>query len=160
MKKNSTHEILLGEEGFALVAALIASVLLLALGIMVIYLSTQDLRTSASVVGDKKALAAADTGVHQVSVNFNPANLSSSFYNTWTSVDATNDPNTQYYVNTPTLLALPPYPITGYSMQVGQGWGIIRYSVNITGRNTIYNSSIQITEGIGYGPISLGTSYR
>jgi len=149
-----------GEEGFALVAALIATILLMAIGVLVIYLSTQDLRTSSHVIGDKKALAAVDTGVHQVSVNFNPSNLSSSFYNTWTSVDTTNDPYTQYYVNAPTLLALPPYPITGYSMQVGQGWGIVRYSVTINGRNTIYNSSVQITEGIGYGPVSMGTTYR
>ena len=159
--KHKLHKILFSQEGFALVTAVIACALLLALGILVIYLSTQDLRTSSRVVGDKKALASVDSGIHNLVLNFNPATYTTdTFYNQWYQVDATNDPMSRYTVGTPSLLGLPPLPITGYSLEIGQGWGMTRYSVQVTGQNTNYSSSVQVTAGVGYGPIPTGTLYR
>ena len=48
------------EEGFALIAAILANLILLAVGIIAINISTQDLRISMRVVGDKKAMSAAE----------------------------------------------------------------------------------------------------
>ncbi len=50
------------EEGFALIAAVMANLILLAVGLIAINLSTQDLRMSMKVVGDKKAMSAAEGG--------------------------------------------------------------------------------------------------
>ncbi len=66
-KKNS-------EAGFALIAAIMACLILLALGMLVISLSTQDIRVSMKIVGEKRALAAADTGINSLSQTFDPQN--------------------------------------------------------------------------------------
>jgi hypothetical protein len=58
-KKNS-------EAGFALIAAIMACLILLALGMLVISLSTQDIRVSTKIVGEKRALAAAYTGINSL----------------------------------------------------------------------------------------------
>ena len=50
------------EKGFALVTAILACVILFALAMLILQLSTGDLRVSAKSVGDKKAMAAAETG--------------------------------------------------------------------------------------------------
>jgi hypothetical protein len=34
-------------------------------------------------------------------------------------------------------------------------WGMMRYDINIVGRNTTYNSQDTVTVGIGYGPVPL-----
>ena len=49
-----------------------ACLILLALGMLVISLSTQDIRVSMKIVGDKRALAAADTGINSLSQTFDP----------------------------------------------------------------------------------------
>jgi hypothetical protein len=159
--KHKPFKILFRQEGFALVTAVIACAMLLALGILVIYLSTQDLRTSGRVVGEKKALASVDSGIHNLVLNFNPLTYTTdTFYNQWYQVDAINDPNSKYSIGTPTMLSPPTFPLTGYSLEVGQGWGMTRYSVQVTGQNSNYASSVQVTSGIGYGPIPTGTLYR
>jgi Tfp pilus assembly protein PilX len=60
------------EKGYALVSAIIACVILLGLAMLVIQVSTQDLRISAQTVGEKKAMAATDSGIHRLVRNFNP----------------------------------------------------------------------------------------
>ena len=52
------------ESGFALIAAVLANLILLAVGIIALNLSTQDLRISMKVVGDKKAMSAAEAATH------------------------------------------------------------------------------------------------
>ena len=58
------------EKGFALVAALMANLILLAVGFIAINLSTQDIRISMRAVGDKKAVNAAETAVHMLAMDF------------------------------------------------------------------------------------------
>ena len=61
------------ERGFALIAALLANLILLAVGIVALNLSTGDIRISMRVVGDKKAVNAAEAGLHWLTVNFDAA---------------------------------------------------------------------------------------
>ena len=61
--------------GFALVTAILAIMILMALGYLVISVSTGDLKISSRVVGEKKALSAAETGIHRMMQNFDPANM-------------------------------------------------------------------------------------
>ena len=72
------------EKGFALIAALLANLILLAVGIVALNLSTGDLRISMRAVGDKKAVNAAEAGLHWLTVNFDAA--------TYTTLISVNPP--------------------------------------------------------------------
>lgn len=149
-----------GQGGFALVAALIAAIIMLAMGIMVIQMSTGDLRTGAAVVGEKKALAAVDTGIHRLLSGYDPADGASSGFGQWLSVDADNDPGTEYSIGAPAAGGGAPVPLPGYSMEAGQGWGMTRMTSRVSGRNSRYNTVVQVDVGMGYGPVPTGTLYR
>jgi Tfp pilus assembly protein PilX len=149
------------KNGFALIAALLANLILLAVGIIAINLSTQDIRISMKMVGEKKAMAAAESGIHALTQNFDPGNLTTSAL-TNVQVDASNDPNSRYTVAAPTLPTTGPtmLPMSGYSIGGGQMWGQERYNTTVTGTNTAYNATVQVDIGLGYGPIEITTMYR
>jgi Tfp pilus assembly protein PilX len=145
------------DRGFALVAALMANLILLAVGIIALNLSTGDLRISMRAVGDKKAVNAAEAGLHWLTVNFSPANIPT-LKTTDNQVDAAADPNSRYRIDDIKDATTGPAQITlpGFS----QVWGLARYDAQITGRNAVYNSSMTIDVGLGHGPVPLGTSYQ
>lgn len=161
---------ILNEKGFALVAAIIASLILLAVGILVINMSTGDLRSSAITVGDKKALAATESGIHRLVQDFSPDSTTwtaANNYTTnctassptyiWRSIASGTDANTQFAVCAPTLSSQPPVNLPGYAL--GE-WAMMRYDGRVAGKNTSYNTSTTVDIGIGYGPVSIGTSSR
>jgi Tfp pilus assembly protein PilX len=149
------------ERGFALIAALLANLILLAVGIIAINLSTQDIRISMKMVGEKKAMAAAESGIHALTQNFDPGNLMASAL-TNVQVDASNDPNSRYTVAAPTPPTTGPtvLPMAGYSIGGGQMWGQEKFDTTVTGTNTAYNATVQIDIGLGFGPIEITTMYR
>jgi hypothetical protein len=51
-------------------------------------------------------------------------------------------------------------PLAGYAIGGGQQWGQRRYTGRVTGRNTTYDSSVQIDVGMGFGPIEITTMSR
>lgn len=150
------------EQGFALVTALMACVILFALAMLILQLSTGDLQVSARNLGDKKASIAAEAGLQQVLTSYNPESPPSA---TNAPVDATNDPTSVYSFAAPTP---PPSdsgrpastPLTGYSIGGGQSWGQTRLETTITGQNTRYGASVQVSVGIGYGPVEISTMSR
>jgi hypothetical protein len=160
------------DRGFALVAAIIACLILLAIGMLIINLSTKDLRTSSVTVGNNKSLAAVESGTHRLVQDFSPDSTTwtaTNNYTTnctattptyiWRTIATGVDANTQYAVCTPTRSNLPPVPMPGYALGAG-GWGMARYNVRIVGKNDSYNSSVSADVGIGYGPVPIGTSSR
>lgn len=152
---------LASEKGFVLVAAVLACLILLALAMLVIQLSTRDLQISARSVGEGKAMAAAETGIHQLIQNFDPQNLSSSAVSN-VAVDAANAPGDFYTISNPYLPTSGPtfLPLPGFSIGGGQSWGQRRYNVDVTGTNTAYNTRADIGVGLGYGPIEISTMSR
>ena len=158
------------EKGFALVAAIIASLILMAIGILVINMSTGDLRSSAITVGDKKALAATESGIHRLVQDFSPDSTTwtaANNYTTnctassptyiWRSIASGTDANTQFAICAPTLSSQPPVNLPGYAL--GE-WAMMRYDGRVAGKNTSYNTSTTVDIGIGYGPVSIGTLSR
>jgi len=155
------------EKGFALIAAIIACLILLAVGLLVINMSTGDLRSSVVTVGDKKALAATESGIHRLIQDFNPdpatwteannyvttANCTATTptYNIWRQISSGTDANTQYAVCAPTISDLPPVSVAGSAIDE---WAMMRYNASLVGRNTSYNSLTKVDIGIGYGPVS------
>ena len=147
------------KNGFALIAALMAIWILTAVGILVFTTSTQDIRISSRLIGEKKAFAAVETGIHRLAQLLDPANLAPVLS---TQVDITNDPDSLYAVGTPARPTTGPstLPLAGYAIGGGQQWGQERFNARVTGTNTRYNSMVQVDVGVGYGPIEITTVYR
>ena len=150
-KKNS-------EEGFALIAAIMACLILLALGMLVISLSTQDIRVSTKIVGEKRALAAADTGISALSQVFDPASPIL-VPQTTNRADGVSSYTFNYPATRPTVGPIT-IPLVGFSIGGGQRWGQSRYNLDVVGRNTEYSTQVTIGAGIGYGPVEMSTMSR
>jgi type II secretory pathway pseudopilin PulG len=146
-------------KGFALVTAILAIMILLALGYLAISVSTGDLKISTRLVGEKKALSAAETGIHNLMQNFNPESIAAS---QTSNVDVATVPGSRYTVSNVGRPTTGPetLPLKGYSIGGGQQWGQRRYAASVTGENTTYDSSVQINVGMGYGPIEITTMSR
>jgi len=147
--------------GFALVAAVLVIFVLNALGMLVFSLSTQDIRISSRMVGEKKAFSSAEAGIHWVTQNFDPDNLAGIPPDNF-AVDPSSDPDSYFTVTSvgrptqgPEILPLP-----GYSVGGGQQWGQNRYGTSVTGANSRYNSRVQMDASLGFGPVELTTIYR
>ena len=143
------------EKGFALIAAIMACLILLALGTLVIALSTQDIRISVKIVGEKRALAAAEEGINVgIPQTFD---LNSDHASPLTTARVGGDSPSNYTIQYPAVKPRtgpdnipstdPPYQISN------QVYGIKIYKVNVVGTNTEYNSKVTIEAGIGYGPV-------
>ena len=149
------------EKGIALVAALFMCMLLLALGTIIVTLSTGDISASAQLVGEKKAMSAAEKGITRLVINFNPYNPSASAQETETE-DTDVDSNSLYQIEGATLPDIGPeyIPMSGESIAGGQIFGRVRYNSNVRGINTTYNTSVRIGVGLGYGPVDISTMSR
>ncbi len=150
-------------EGFILIGALLAIWILTSLGILVFVVSTQDIRISSRGLGEKKAFAAAEAGIHALIQNFDPLNKDASIVSQ-VPVDPANDPDTRFSIAPPPTGWIPstppasiPYP--GFSMGGGQVWGQTRTLAFADGANTRYKSNVQVEVGIGYGPVNITTNY-
>jgi Tfp pilus assembly protein PilX len=137
--------------GFALVTAVLAIMILMALGFLALSVTTEDIKITSRIVGEKKALSAAETGIHQMirEINMLPeVNLITlaAVQETNQQVNAAVDPNSRYTFGSigpaPGLAKL---PLVGYS-----SWEQQCYVGSVTGFNTNYNSSVTIDAGIGY----------
>ena len=148
------------QKGFALIAAIMAMMVLTAVGLLAFALSTQDIRISSRLVGEKKAFSAAEAGVHRFALTFDPANMTAPAPNQ--QVDPANDPTSLYTIGVPTRPTSGPgsLPLPGYSIGGGQQWGQERFVNRVTGMNTRYNSLVQVDIGAGFGPIEITTIYR
>jgi hypothetical protein len=149
------------EKGFAIVAALLAMMVLTAVGLLAFTLSTQDTRISSRLIGEKKAFSATEAGIHRFTLNFDPTALAGSVVNN-VQIDPANDPTSMYSIGLPTRPVAGPgvLPLTGYAIGGGQQWGQERFNETITGTNTRYNSTLQVNLGAGFGPIEISTTYR
>jgi hypothetical protein len=150
-KKNS-------EEGFALIAAIMACLILLALGMLVISLSTQDIRMSTKIVGEKRALAAVDTGISALSQAFDPQNPIL-VHQTTNRADGVSSYTFNYPTTRPTVGPIT-IPLAGFSIGGGQRWGQSRYNLDVVGRNTEYSTQVTVGVGMGYGPVEMSTMQR
>jgi hypothetical protein len=157
--------ILHNEKGFALLAALIASLILLAVAMLVINMSAGDLISSSSTVGTKKAFSAVESGVYRFSETFTmdpttwttangyyncPTNFTAANITTWQSA-STVDTNTQYVICMPASDPnKPPIPSPGNG-----DWYYVFYSVTVAGQNTSHDSFEKVDVGVGFGPVPL-----
>lgn len=150
------------ESGFALIAALLAVWILTAMGLLVFTVTTQDVRISSRMVGEKKAFFSSEAGVHKLVQVFNPLNLNDTTnYNIDVVVDS-KDTASQFRISPPAVPTKGPaaIPLSGYSSGGGQQWGSTRFVSTVTGKNTNYQSTVQVDTGVGFGPVEITTAYR
>jgi hypothetical protein len=152
------------KKGFAMIAALLAILILTAVGVLVFTITTQDIRVSTRVTGEKKAFSAAEAGVHSLIQNFNPLNSAASDTPVPIVVDAATDANTVYSIANTVPSGAGWVSMTGYTFSYGSGstppMGNNTFNSEVTGRNTRYESIVQIDAGLGYGPTPSGTQYQ
>jgi Tfp pilus assembly protein PilX len=146
--------------GFALVVALLANMVLLAFCVLSVWIATKDIRISSRMVGEKMALDAAEAGLHTLISNFDPNNVTASAA-TNVQIDPGN-PHSLYSATVPARPTTGPVmvPLPGYSIGGGQQWGQTRYNTTVTGTNDLYKTKVDIDVGIGYGPIEMTSMYR
>ena len=150
------------QNGFALIASILALMVLLAVGVLVFSVTNQDIRVSSRIVGEKKAFMSAEAGIHNLMQGFDPT--SSTTLAASAKTDASVDPNDagakfSISVPAPPSSGPPAVRLPGYNI-AGQDYGLVRYLATVTGKNTAYNSQVQIDVGVGYGPVNLTTLYR
>jgi len=146
--------------GFALVVALLANMVLLAFCVLSVWIATKDIRISSRMVGEKMALGAAEAGLHTLISNFNPENVTASIADN-VQIDPQNS-HSHYSATAPARPTTGPMmvPLPGYSIGGGQQWGQTRYNTTVTGTNDLYKTKVEIEVGIGYGPIEMTSMYR
>ncbi len=154
--------ILNNEKGFVLLLAVIACLILVAISVLVMNMTAGNLFSSSETVGNKKAFSAVESGVQEQLLTFQPgpetwttannytqncaANIDSSGYIWQTITDASNsttvgvDSNTVFSTCQPAQYGAP-VPSAG-----GGFW--CRYTEEIIGRNTLYNSVARVGVGI------------
>jgi len=147
------------QEGFALVTAILACVILMALAILVLNLSTDDLRVSRRSVGEKTALHAAETGIQVMLRNFDYVNRGTIILPTDTQVDPSSDPSAFFTITDPDL-RVTSYNMTGFSMAGGQKMVRHVYPLESEGRSNTHNSRVILEFGVANGPNSGDTDYR
>jgi hypothetical protein len=144
------------EGGFALVAAVLANLILLSVGIIAINLSTQDLRISMKVVGDKKAMSATEAATHWLMVNFDPANPGAVAKTNRLLTELADglEPRSRVTIAEPAPSTAGPLQVSlaGHDMSATQ-WVLLRYDTTVTGRNEDYQTSVTLNVGLGYGPV-------
>jgi hypothetical protein len=95
------------EKGFVLIAAIMAVMIMLAVSFFILTTSTQDIRISARLVGERKAMSAAEAGA--MALYASAADLATLAANIPVSVqvDPLNDPSTSYIHRQCSALLLP-----------------------------------------------------
>jgi hypothetical protein len=144
------------EKGFVLIAAIMAVMIMLAVSFFILTTSTQDIRISARLVGERKALSAAEAGAMAVYASaFDLPTMAANNSNTPILVDPINDPSTSYIVHTTLNTTIPPIQTPGYT----GGYGSPVYSNIITGTDSNYGSSASIDIGLSPPPLPSDTTY-
>jgi Tfp pilus assembly protein PilX len=153
------------EEGFVIVAALLTLLILMAIATLIYTVTTKDARISIRRVGEQKAFAAAEAGIHAVIANVNATTTgdASGAVTTSAVVVDSSDPNSAYSISTvalpagvPTEKPLPGYE-TGWVQKVVTDAAGTPVQLRVTGTNTQFNTSVAVDVGVGFAPIHGGT---
>jgi hypothetical protein len=139
------------QNGYALIAALMAVLLLLSVGIMAFMLSCKDVIISTRMVNEKKAFSAAEEGLHELVYNVKPSPLEQKAIDTKNAADS----DCQYSATKPT----PPKDPYYYGPGNDPRKALILYTSDITGKHKGSGASVGFRAEVGYGPVDVTTNY-
>jgi Tfp pilus assembly protein PilX len=131
------------EKGFVLVAAIMAAMIMLAVGFFILTTSTQDIRISARLVGERRAISAAECGAQAIYASSADL-LALAAGGTMTGqCDAVNDPSLSYTATT---------QLADYSTSAGYDLASVSasptYETIVTGTDATYGASASIVIGM------------
>jgi len=89
------------ENGFVLIVAIMAVMIIVAVGFFILTTTTQDIRISSRLVGERKAFSAAESGMQYLCLNFTGSAMSAISNQT---VDTTNDSTAKFDITAPTYV--------------------------------------------------------
>lgn len=129
-----------------MIVAIMAVVILMAIGFFALTMISGDLMISARITGERKAFSAAESGVHAMyasSLNFNQ--LLSYSTTSCVPVDSTKDPSTCYTVAATTNTNTQAPGVGGGSCT---NCSSFIYNTNVTGYDSAYRSTVTISIGM------------
>jgi Tfp pilus assembly protein PilX len=148
------------ENGFVLIAAIMAVMIMLAVGFFILTTSTQDIRISARLVGERRAMSAAECGAQAIYASSYDLPTLAAAGTTSGQCDAVNDPSLTYTATT---------HISDFTSSAGYDLSTVStspmYETIVTGTDATYGSSISIAVGMkppagksntGQGPLGAG----
>ncbi len=145
------------EEGFVLIAAIIAMMILMAVGFFALTVTSDDLKITSRLYGERKALSAAEAGVHDLCLVFETS------MNALTNVqiDAANDPKITYSVTKPVSDPnIPSISATGSSIEGGKSWSFNVFNSVVTGRDSGFGSVVRLDVGLRHGEVPSTPAYQ
>jgi Tfp pilus assembly protein PilX len=145
------------EGGFVLIAAIMAILIIVAVGFFALTVTTQDIRISSRLLGERKAMSAAEACVHELCRELNPFNLSAV---SSSSVDPINDPHTAFSSTVPARREdIPQMNLPGYDMAKAYVGAL--YNTTCTGTDTSPGRASEVSIAIGtvFAPNPGDTTY-
>jgi hypothetical protein len=135
------------EEGFVLIVALMATLIMIAVGLFALTVTTQDVRIAGRVIGERRALSAAESGVHAVLMQLNPASPVS--YGG--QIDPVSDPGISYTTSVPQRNdTMPTISMPGFDLSRAYVGSV--FDTLVTGRDNNYGATARIAMGSAYAP--------
>jgi hypothetical protein len=140
-----------------LVTALFAMLIIVAVGVYALTMTSQDIGTTGRYVCERRSFSAADTGLTALCQAFDPNTLVAG---TNIQVDPANDPSSTYSYTKPTRNTLTPsVPASGSDIVIGKNWIFELYNGSVTGAGG-YRCAVNFNVSLKYGPVSNDTSYQ
>lgn len=145
-----------------MLAALFGILILLAVGVLALTMASQDIRMSANLVGQHRAAAATETGVHRYLYTFNPETAPRDGNGRLTDinkepVNAATDADATLTYNVTEQGQISYKEVTGDG---GPMWNRV-YRVVITGNDGTYNASAQVIMTVqNLKKVPVGTAYN
>jgi Tfp pilus assembly protein PilX len=135
------------ERGMAFVMALLCMLLMVSLGVLVFSITMKDQITSIKLAGEAKATSAAEHGIAQMLINFNPGTTnasSSEDTSAWGVVNADTSPDGRFYYSIPSdFTPCPPASGTNLGNDIGRC-----YLVDVRGANTNFVAQQRLSVGV------------
>lgn len=147
------------EQGFVLLATLLGVLILVAVSIFALTMTTQDLRTSGSFYCERRGMSAVDAALTALCLDFIP-DVTGGASNI--QVDPVNDPETTYSYTKPTRnSSMPVIPAIGSELSVGGSYGMVfrLFNSTITGSGG-GNCGMTVEASLRFGPVPDDPAYR
>jgi hypothetical protein len=143
------------ENGFILIAAIMAVMIMLAVSFFVLTTSTQDIRISSRLVCERKGLSVAEAGAEAIYASALTLDVLVTTPYTNVPIDLANDPSVTYSATT-TLLSGSAVAI-GYDL--ASSFNSAVYEIVVTGTDSVCGSSASIAVGVVPPASQGGTGY-
>lgn len=138
------------EDGFVLLVAIMAIVILIAIGFFALTMISGDIMITSRLVGESKAFSAAESGVHAILAS--PNSLPATNTTITGSVDSVNDPSASYTATT----SMTNQDTRTVGNEITETSRV--FNALVTGRDSIYGSEAQISVGIAGAPRDSSTT--